>query len=237
MSNKPTIPPTVADAEAAISNLEAKRDALVERGRQLDEVRASYAFAAHARDDKTARAKLDQVHRETAEHGSELASIDAALVTARQRLEAARRHEAKAADREQAKELRVVLDQFVQTATQLDQALADVAALGHNLHQIQARMRDLGAPVPNSAQLDSLGYRCLLTACASTPWSRHFETLAPSERRSFSALIDIWRASNEKHLAARLGDQTKKRKQHDPTIHVAACRQGERQADYPRALR
>src|SRR5262249_43481652 len=98
---------------------------------------------------------------------------------------------------------------FVQTARQLDEALADVATLGHNLHQIQARMRELGSPVPNNSQLDSLGYRCLLTACASTPWFRHFETLAPSERRSFAALIDIWRATNEKHLAARLsGDQT-----------------------------
>jgi hypothetical protein len=101
-----------------------------------------------------------------------------------------------------------VLDQFVQTATQLDAALADVAALGRNLHQIQARMRELNSPVPNAAQLDSLGYRCLLTACASTPWSRHFEILAPHERRSFSALIDIWRATNEKHLALQLGDQT-----------------------------
>jgi hypothetical protein len=100
----------------------------------------------------------------------------------------------------------VVLDQLVQTATQLDAALAEVAGLGHNLHQIQARMRELGSPVPNAAQLDSLGYRCLLTACASTPWFRHFETLAPSERRSFSTLIDIWRATNAKHLASRLDD-------------------------------
>ena len=101
-----------------------------------------------------------------------------------------------------------MLDQFVETAGQLDRALADVAALGHNLHQIQARMRELGAVVPNGAQLDSLGARCLLTACAATPWHRHFEVLAPHERRSFSALIDIWNSTNQKHLAARLGEQT-----------------------------
>jgi hypothetical protein len=114
---------------------------------------------------------------------------------------------AKAADREQAKELRVVLEQFVQTARQLDEALADVAVLGRNLHQIQARMRELNAPVPNAAQLDSLGYRCLLTACAATAWHRHFEVLAPHERRSFSALIDIWNSTNQKHLASRIGDE------------------------------
>jgi hypothetical protein len=129
------------------------------------------------------------------------------LATARQKLDLARQREALETDRANARELKVVLDQFVQTATQLDAALAEVAAVGHNLHAIQARMRELGAPVPNSAQLDSLGYRCLLTACASTPWFRHFETLAPHERRSFSALIDIWRATNDKHLASHLGDE------------------------------
>jgi chromosome segregation ATPase len=201
------IPPSVADAEAAITNLTAKRDALVERGKQLDQVRASNAFAALAHDDAKARQRLDALNRETGEHASELASVDAALKTARQRLEAAKRHEAKQADREQAKELCVVLDQLVETATQLDAALAEVAALGRNLHQIQARMHELGSAVPNQAQLDSLGYRCLLTACAATPWFRHFETLAPHERRSFSALIGIWNDTNRKHLAARLGDQ------------------------------
>ena len=130
------------------------------------------------------------------------------MATARQKLDLARQREALETDRTNARELKVVLDRFVQTATQLDAALAEVAALGHNLHQIQARMRELGSPVPNGAQLDSLGYRCLLTACASTPWHRHFQVLAPSERRSFGAPIDIWRVTNEKHLALRLGDQT-----------------------------
>jgi chromosome segregation ATPase len=199
---------TVADAEAAICSLQAKRDALIERGKQLDQVRASNAFAALANDDAKARQRLDALNRETAEFASELASLDAALKTGRERLDLARQRQALEADRDNARELKVVLDQFVQTAAQLDQALADVATLGRNLHQIQARMRELGSPVPNSSQLDSLGFRCLLTACAATPWHRHFEVLAPHERRSFSALIDIWNSTNQKHLASRLGDQT-----------------------------
>jgi hypothetical protein len=209
MSNKQqTSVPTIADAEATIARLEGKRSELVARGTELATIRASLAYAALADGDDKSRAKLDKLNIEAATHTSEVAAVEAAINTANERLVAARDHEAKAADRTNARELKVVLDQFVESATQLDQALADVAALGNNLHQIQARMRDLGSPVPNAAQLDSLGYRCLLTACASTPWSRHFETLAPHERRSFSALIDIWRATNEKHLAARLGDQT-----------------------------
>jgi hypothetical protein len=87
--------------------------------------------------------------------------------------------------------------------------LADVARLGHALHQIQVQMAQLGSPVPNGAQLDSLGFRCLLTACAATPWHRHFQVLAPHERRSFSDLIAIWTDTNRKHLALRL-EQTNK---------------------------
>jgi hypothetical protein len=198
---------SVADAEQAIARLEGKRSELLARGNELATVRASVAYKALNDEDAPAKQKLDQINKESVSHSHELASVDAALVTARQKLEAAQQHEAKQAAREQAKELRLVLDQFVETATQLDEALADVATLGHNLHQIQARMQELGAAVPNGAQLDSLGFRCLLTACAATPWHRHFEVLAPHERRTFAALVGIWHATNQKHLAARLGDE------------------------------
>jgi hypothetical protein len=226
MSNRPDplIPPTVADAERVIANLTAKRDALVARGTEMATIRASYAYAAHARDDETARRKLDAINRETAEHGSELASIDAALKTAQQRLDTAKRYQAAQADRDKARKLSVVLDQFTQTATQLDRVLADVARLGHALHQIQAQMAQLGSPVPNGSQLDSLGYRCLLTACAATPWHRHFQVLAPHERRSFADLIAIWTDTNRKYLAVRLdGDQPNKPEAANEPTHNAAA--------------
>jgi hypothetical protein len=211
MSNRqttdPMIPPSVADAEQAIANLEQKRAAMVARGDQLATNRASVAYKALHDDDATAKATLERINKESIEHDHALASVDAALKTARHRLEAAKRHEAKAADRDNARQLSVALDQFTQTAAELDRVLADVAALGHNLHQIQGRMREFGSPVPNAAQLDSLGFRCLLTACAATPWHRHFQVLAPHERRTFSDLIAIWTDTNRKHLAARL-DQT-----------------------------
>ena len=199
--------PSVADAEQIIANLEAKRTALLERGRELDQVRASYAFAAHARDDKVARGKLDQVNRETAEHGSELASIDGALAMARQKLDAAKQHETKAADRNQALQLREHLIMFLETAHELDEALAAVAAHGNRLHELQAQMARCGAAVPNLAQLDSLGFRALLAACQTTPWARHFERLAPHERRSFSTLCGQWGENIARNIATRLGEQ------------------------------
>jgi chromosome segregation ATPase len=198
---------SVESLEAVIGKLEQQRADLERRSKELANTRASLAYSALADGDEKSRAKLDKLNIEAATHSSEIAAVQAAIKTANERLAGARDHEAKAADRANARELKVVLDQFVQTARQLDEALADVATLGRNLHQIQERMRELGSPVPNGAQLDSLGYRWLLTACASTPWRRHFETLAPHERRSFSALIDIWRATNDKHLASHLGDE------------------------------
>jgi hypothetical protein len=72
--NKQTAPTivTVADAERAIANLEAKRDALVQRGGELANVRASVAYKALTDGDETARATLDKINRQTVEHSSEL---------------------------------------------------------------------------------------------------------------------------------------------------------------------
>jgi hypothetical protein len=208
--NRQTTDPTsVADAEQAISNLEAKRDALVERGRQLDQVRASYAFAAHARGDETAARKLDQVHKETAEHGSELASIDAALKTAHVRLEAAKRHEAKQADREQAKALCDALQQFVQHAAGVDSALEVLISSCNGLQESLVAMHRAGSQFPSDAQLQSLGGRVLLGALSKTPFRRNFETLPPLERdRCMSMVVQQWSDTVERSLAQRLGDQT-----------------------------
>ena len=206
MSKQPT---SVADAEQVIANLESKRAALIERGKELATIRASLAYSALADGDDKSRAKLDKLNIEAATHNSEVAAVEAAIKTANERLAVARNHEAKQADRASARELSVVLDQFTRTAAELDRVLADVARLGHALHQIQVQMAQLGSPVPNGAQLDSLGFRCLLTACAATPWHRHFQVLAPHERRSFSDLIAIWTDTNRKHLASRL-EQTNK---------------------------
>ena len=113
MSNRqridPLTPPTIDAAQAAIANLTAKRDVLVTRGQELATIRASVAFKALSEGDATSRRKLDEINRESVVHDHELASIDAALVTARQRLEAAQRHAARMADRAKAAELRAAL--------------------------------------------------------------------------------------------------------------------------------
>jgi hypothetical protein len=175
----------------------------------LDQVRASYAFAAHARGDETARRKLDQVNRETAEHGSELASIDAALVTARLRLDAAQRHEAKAADRAKAVELRAALKQFEQHAAGVDSALEVLVSSCNGMQDALTAMHRCGSTFPSDAQLQSLGGRVLLGALSKTVFRRNFETLPPLERdRSMARIVQQWSDTVERSIQQRLGDQT-----------------------------
>jgi hypothetical protein len=209
MSNRPNNQTRVADAEQVIANLESKRAALIERGNEMATIRASYAYAAHARDDKVARAKLDQINRETAEHGSELASIDAALKTAQQRLEAAQRAEARAADREQAKALRDAVRQFVQHAAGVDSALEVLVASCNGLQESLTAMHRAGSQFPSDAQLQSLGGRVLLGALSKTPFRRNFETLPPLERnRTMMQVAQQWGDTVERSIQQRLGDQT-----------------------------
>jgi chromosome segregation ATPase len=208
MSNKPTIPPTVADAEAAIASLQQKRDALVAHGSELATMRASTAFKALHEHDATAQATLDRINKESIEHDHALASIDAALKTAQQRLEAAKRHEAKQADRAAAVELRGQLAQFVAAGKALDGVLEVLVSASHDMRNALTAMNRLGCTHPSHAQLDSLGALALRTALTETAWVRYFERVSPVERKTFAGLVAAWSQQVERSVKQRLDDQT-----------------------------
>jgi hypothetical protein len=213
MSNKsnrtdPMIPPTVSNAEQMVQRFERERAALLERGTELATIRASVAYKALSDDDATARATLDRINKETAEHSGTLASIDAALATARQKLEAAKQHEAKQADREQAKALRDALRQFIQHAAGVDSALEVLIASCNGMQEALTRMHRCGSTFPSDAQLQSLGGRCLLGALSKTPFRRNFETVPPLERdRSMARIAQQWGDTVERSIQQRLGDE------------------------------
>jgi hypothetical protein len=209
MTNKPTPPPSVADAEHAIGNLESKRTALLARGNELATIRASVAYKALNDGDATARTALDRVNKETTELGAAVASLDAALVTSRQRLAAAQQHEAKAADRAKANELRKALRQFSQHAAGVDGALEVLVAACNGMQEALNAIHRSGSNFPTDAQLQSMGGRVLLGALSKTPFRRNFETLPPLERnRSMARIADQWSATVERGLQQRLGEQT-----------------------------
>jgi rubrerythrin len=68
-------------AEAIVAQLEQKRIKCIARGTELADERANVALAAHT-GDAVARKKLDSLNRESAEHASELQSLDAPLLAA-----------------------------------------------------------------------------------------------------------------------------------------------------------
>ena len=210
MSNQQSQQTTsVADAEHAIGNLQSKRTALLARSTELATVRASVAYKALHDDDATAKSALDRVNKETGELGAEIASLDAALVTARQKLTAAQQHEAKAAERAQAQALRGALRQFSQHAAGVDSALEVLIASCNGLQEALNAIHRCGSSFPTDAQLQSMGGRVLLGALGKTPFRRNFETLPPLERdRSMARIADQWFATVERGVKQRLGEQT-----------------------------
>jgi hypothetical protein len=204
------MPNTVEKAAGVVAALEAKRTRLIAHGVEIGDERANVALAAHT-GDTAARKRLDEINAEVAVHASELASLDAALRAAGERLKKARQAEAARADKAAAGELLKELTRFRDIGRQLDVALAAVAANGHELHQSLGRVHALGSTFPTGQQLDALGFRCVLTALQQTPWRRNFEAVAPRERRSFAALIEVWCSTIE----SRLGEQTTKEADHE----------------------
>jgi hypothetical protein len=210
MSNKQIQQTTsVADAEQAVARLAGKRNELLARGTELATIRASVAYKALNDGDAAARSALDRVNKETSELGAEVASLDAAMVTARQKLEAAQQYEAKAAERAKAAELRMAVKRFVKHAAGVDSALEVLISSCNGLQEALNAMHRCGSSFPSDAQLQSMGGRVLLGALGKTPFRRNFETLPPLERdRSMARIAEQWSATVERSVKQRLGEQT-----------------------------
>jgi hypothetical protein len=131
----PMIPPSVSDAERVIGNLEAKRSALIERGNELTTIRASVAYKALSEDDASARTTLDRINKETGQLGAELASVDAALTTAKQKLEAAQQREARAVQANHAQAIRSEWSGAEKDFADLDQGLNLAADAARRLYE------------------------------------------------------------------------------------------------------
>jgi hypothetical protein len=76
---------SVEQAMKVVAQLEAKREACVRAGTELHDERANVPLSAHTGDAK-ARKRLDEINTAVATHASELASLDAALRAAADKL-------------------------------------------------------------------------------------------------------------------------------------------------------
>jgi len=193
----------VEKAQEVLADLNEQREALVSRGQELEQRRQEIAFKAHT-GSKAERAQLDQINSEAITHDYELKSLDSAIAEATKRLAAADQAEASAQDKENARALRAVVDEFVAHAIAIDEAFTVMVTEANALRETLIKIHDLGCAFPSYDQLNSLGARALGTAIMQTPWKRDFEHLAPSQRQSFPKLASDWAARIESsHITRR----------------------------------
>lgn len=195
----------VGQAERVLCELIAKRDGLVSRGNALADERRQIAFAAHTGDHE-ARKRLDTINRETSEHVSELESLVAAISEATDRLEEARCAEAAEADQANARELRRVLEGFVEHGRKIDAALAAFVNESTAFRESLTKIHSLGCDFPSHGLADTNARLAIGTALMQTPWRRDFEHLAPGRRRTFCELVAGWAVRIEPTVRRRLGE-------------------------------
>jgi len=205
-----SVPPVVSveQALATLSGFERQKAELIERKAALNDQRRNVAYDAYAHTDDGAAAKLlDGVHQQSVELESRLSSINDAIAEATRRVEAAKAHEAKAADRDRAMKVQSALQDLRGHARGLDAALALLhdALLGMN--DAATAIHQNGATHPTYEQIEAFAYRCIVGGMANTSLRRRFEVLPPGERyRSMAQIAATWADSVERAIAARLGD-------------------------------
>jgi len=200
----------VQKSEAVIADLETKRAACVKRGTELADERAAVALDAHTGNVK-ARKRLDEINAAIATHGSELASIDAAIKAAGERLQQAQASESQTQARKVARELLKRARVIVEHARTLDDAntirVEASRAIADELTEMRSLAHGIGLFVPSHDQFLALGSRADHTAGMQTPFAREVaEHLPPRERRTHSSYAVSWRDAIAKAVAALVGE-------------------------------
>ena len=198
----------VEKCETTIRDLEAKRAACVKRGTELADERAAVALDAHTGNAK-ARKRLDEINAAIAAHGSELASFDAAIKAASERLQQAQNAEAKAEQRRVALEIRKLAKELKEAGRIADEGLAMFADATSAMHHIVCQLSTFGLSNPSALQFVSLGERAVRTVLMETAFRRAFEHLRPAERQSFASFAAEWAASLDKSTSAKLNQTNK----------------------------
>jgi hypothetical protein len=195
----------VDQAQRIVAELEQKRRALIERGRELDEARKRLSFDALTGDAKS-KAALDKANTEAARHGLDMENLVSAIAQGEVNVVAAQRAAAVEDDKAAAREAVKVLDELCEHGTVLDDALADAVTAGANLRDCLNRLHNLGISHPSHEMLHTIGHLAIRTAMTRSIWSRYFEAIAPKDRVSFAAVVASWREHLMADVRRRLGE-------------------------------
>jgi hypothetical protein len=196
----------VGKAQSVVGDLQAKHAAAVKYGAELADERAGVALSAHTGDQQAAK-RLMEIHQQIAIHASELASLDAAVRVAGDRVAAAQSARAVELQKLDAIKLRAVSAAFRAQCQKIDKVLDALVNALFDAEPIRQQLNALDAG-PSFQQWTILGERPILLALADTDFEgRIGRVLAPNERMTFAALAESWSHQHEVIIARILGDQ------------------------------
>lgn len=187
-------------AQQTFDDLVTQRDAVTVREQQLIAERAKISFAAHGTGNAKSKTCLSTIHRELAEIGSEIASLDAAADEAKVRLSRAQEAARRAVERERAREALDYLDQLLGHAYGADAALRRyieaITALDHCAQRVCSVASRPGRDIVQSALK-----RSLYAALAGHARIYELPLLSPKERQPLARWAESWAAAIKSTLA------------------------------------
>jgi hypothetical protein len=186
----------VEDEKVVLQGLEGKLSDARARHAETQAKAAELAYPANT-GDESARKKLDGLNSKAAMVATEVASLEAALVEARRRVDQAMAAEVDEAERRKAQDALALLDSFSKRGAQLEAGLAafvaEYVALTREFHALDR----LGYPPATWSLVQVNMALAIGTKLQATNLHQRF--LAPHERRDFRDVIDGW----SKHLRAK----------------------------------
>jgi len=186
----------VEDAKDVLQGLETKLFDARARQAETQAKAAELAYPANT-GDESARKKLDGLNAKVAMVAAEIASLEAAIVTATRHVADAEAAEVEEAERGKAREALQLLDSFSKRGAQLETGLAafveEYVALTREFHALDR----LGYPPATWSLVQVNMALAIGTKLQATNLHQRF--LAPHERRDFRDVIDGW----SKHLRAK----------------------------------
>jgi hypothetical protein len=197
-------------ASALVDELETKRAQHVAKAEKLAAERDEIALGAFTGNGKQ-RERVDEIHTTLAKHSSELAALDSALKSARQRVADRQAAEVAAVNRQQAEEARKLIVELGEAFLWLDARLEEAARALIAIDRGFAELRQSGVG-PSETQL-RLGLTSVVETWAQTlPKHVHNQLrdgvrfLSPAERRTASEYWARVRASLDNQIAQVAGE-------------------------------
>ena len=188
-----SMPTAIETAKAVRAEIETKLEHAKAELPAIDAERAGHAFAA-ATGSEPAKRALDKLNRRKVEMILEIETLEAALLEANRRGEAAERDAQLAELAAHAERALQIGGGLVDRARKVDEALAVIVA---ESKAIEADIRELnhrlGCKNPHEYQFASLGTRAFHAALMFSPLK--LEHLAPNQRHTFTELAVKWSAT------------------------------------------